>query len=128
MKRAIFVITPLLAALLLLLPQRHHAQTLLTGANRPTVQSVVTGSRSFGVAYQNTLTTPMWVNVSALCALGSVSLSTDSTSTPTTIVAASTSPNTGPNYEFLSAIVLPNNYYLSTNACSGTVGFWVEWH
>ena len=65
MKRAIFVITPLLAALLLLLPQRHHAQTLLTGANRPTVQSVVTGSRSFGVAYQNTLTTPMWVNVSA---------------------------------------------------------------
>ena len=67
MKRAIFVITPLLAALLLLLPQRHHAQTLLTGANRPTVQSVVTGSRSFGVAYQNTLTTPMWVNISALC-------------------------------------------------------------
>ena len=70
MKRAIFVITPLLAALLLLLPQRHHAQTLLTGANRPTVQSVVTGSRSFGVAYQNTLTTPMWVNISVLCSLG----------------------------------------------------------
>jgi hypothetical protein len=128
MKRAVFVFTPIIAAILLLLPQSHHAQTLLTGANRPSTQTDVSGSRSFGVPYHNTLTTPLFVNISLLCGAGSVALSTDASSTPTTIVAASTNGTVVSNYQFVSGIVLPGNYYQATNACSGTTTYWIEWH
>jgi hypothetical protein len=43
-------------------------------------------------------------------------------------VAVSTNGTVVLNYQFVSAIVLPGNYYLATNACSGTTTFWIEWH
>jgi hypothetical protein len=94
----------------------------------PTTQTDVSGSRSFGVSYHNTLATPLFVNISLLCGAGSVALSTDASSTPTTIVAASTNGTVVSNYQFVSGIVLPGNYYQATNACSGTTTYWIEWH
>jgi len=55
-------------------------------------------------------------------------LSTDASSTPTTLVAASTNGTVVSNYQFVSGIVLPGNYYQATNACSGTTTYWIEWH
>jgi hypothetical protein len=94
----------------------------------PTTQTDVSGSRSFGVPYHNTLTTPLYVNISLLCGAGSVALSTDASSTPTTFVSASTNGTVVSNYQFVSGIVLPGNYYQAENACSGTTTYWIEWH
>ena len=98
-------------------------------------QSVVTGSRAFGVVYHNTNTTAMFVTVSGTTSTGGdavlMTAITDSSSSPSTTVAQdqSTLSITG-GAASLTFVVLPGNYYEATLSGNGTlaVSYWTEWH
>ena len=98
-----------------------------TGSGGPTTQSVVTGSRAYATVYHNTGSTPLYVTVTASRSFagGTITAYVDSSSTPTTGVAAQ-SANAG-WAAALFFIVLPGYYYKVTDDTSSTIGYWVEW-
>ncbi len=99
----------------------------------PSTQTNYSGSgRAIGTVYQNTGTTARWVTVSvnAGSGLSSAQAITDSSSSPTTVMASTTTP-TGASGIFvlsMSFVVLPNNYY-KVIQYTGTVTLqnWAEW-
>lgn len=101
----------------------------------PTTQSVVTGSRAIGTTYQNTGSTPRFVSVTIRCTaaggsnFGQASAITDSSSTPTTVVATTFNGNaTASQDQTMSFWVLPGNYYrVSQVTTLVSLGTWVEW-
>lgn len=108
-----------------------------SGANPappPTTQNVVTGSRALGTTYQNTGTTPMHVAVTLSC-LGAGGANnavcnaiTDSSATPSTIVASSTNASTTFTiHQHLNFWVLPGNYYkLAVISNNVALAIWTE--
>jgi hypothetical protein len=92
-----------------------------------TIQNVVTGSRAVNTVYQNTTGKPMFVDViSPLGQNGTMSAYTDSTSNPTTRVAAVANGSTVQTNLTVSFWVLPGNYY-NVNS-TGSNGGWTEWY
>jgi hypothetical protein len=92
-----------------------------------TTQNVVTGSRAVNTVYQNTTGKPMFVDVtSPLGQNGTMSAYTDSTSNPTTRVAAVANGSTVQTNLTVSFWVLPGNYY-NVNS-TGSNGGWTEWY
>jgi len=90
----------------------------------PSNQNVVTGSRAFNTIFQNSLSRPLFVSVSVGGANNNVIAYTDSSASPTTVVAQA-----GYVYSIslqLFFIVLPGNYYKVT--FSGTLYYWIEWN
>lgn len=89
-----------------------------------------TPTRNLDTAYQNTGSTPRFVNVVAGCPSGAYAAAkTDSSPTPSTVVAVvgTVSPSVGGSYT-LSFVVLPGNYYVvATQAGGPYVQEWVEW-
>lgn len=106
--------------------------------NGPSVQSVVTSSRSLGTVFQNTNSTPMWVLVSlSLNSSGGgnvlISAFTDFAAVPTTVVGTLNLNNAGASTvtEGLSVmfVVLPGNFYkVAAQAGAPTIVNWVEWN
>jgi hypothetical protein len=99
---------------------------IATGGGGITVQSVATGSRGFGTVYQNTTGKPMFIAITVTGSGGTgMSCFTDSTTNPSTSVAAASNINaTGANV-FCSFWVLPSNYYKVTG--SSALNYWIEW-
>jgi hypothetical protein len=87
-----------------------------------TSQNVVTGSRALGTIYRNTTGKTMFVTVSVNCTNYTVTALTDSSSSPSTVVASCQ----GSQYGSLSFMVLNNNYYEVTTAYS--LQCWTEWY
>ena len=86
----------------------------------PSTQNVVTGSRVNGTTYQNITGKPLFVSISAVTTITAIS---DSSSSPTTIVAQCGGGST--INPFISFIVLPGNYYIVNGP---GVNYWVEWY
>jgi hypothetical protein len=99
-----------------------------------TTQSVVTGSRTFNTAYQNTTGKPMSVVVSMVATTSTTcygSAYSDSASTPTTLVAAGGNNSATPATAWtlnLCFWVLPGNYYRIVTSGSPGLACWTEWY
>ena len=102
------------------------------GSGGPTTQAVVTGSRSFGVAYQNTNSTTMWVAAASECSSGTVcelNALTDTSNPPTTQVLYSEGVGGAFAAPSLTFLVLPGSWYVINIAGgSPTNSQWTEWH
>ncbi len=92
-------------------------------------QNVVTGSRAFTTVYQNTSGKPMMVavTVSYSSNFANISAYTDSSASPSTVVAQVGPSGSSP--VGLAFWVLPGNYYKVTASGSGlAVTVWTEWY
>ena len=98
-------------------------------ASGVTSQDTPAGRAITGI-YQNTSAKPLFVNVVVNCPSGAYAYAqTDSSATPTTLVAAAgtVASDLGGSYT-LSFIVLPGNYYTVIQyAGSPSLSTWVEW-
>jgi hypothetical protein len=98
------------------------------GGGAPTVQNVVTGSRTAGVVYHNTLSVPLYVSVTAYTGSTSyIQLLTDSSSSPSTMTCTQFAA-AALNDVNCFTLVLAGNYYELTGGASVTVTGWTEWH
>jgi len=89
-------------------------------------QNVVTGSRAFNTAYQNTTGYPLFVVVSAY-AVGvpaSITGYSDSSASPTIVVSDCTA---NVSFDCVMNIVVPNNYYYKVTNAGGGLSYWTEW-
>lgn len=92
-------------------------------------QHVVTGSRALTTIYQNTTGKTMFVAVSVSVGTSvNVIGYTDSSATPTTVVAESYIGNAATPWGNVYFMVLNNNYYEVVPGGSGTLQYWVEWY
>lgn len=109
------------------LPLKFPDTTVQSTAAQPvSVQSVVTGSRSFSTSYQNTSGKPMFVSVGAALGGGPfIEARVDAVITPTTKVALGSFGAT-PSTVTIFFIVLPGYYYIVLSN-AGAPDFWVEW-
>jgi hypothetical protein len=98
------------------------------GGGGPTVQSVVTGSRLPNVVYQNTLSSALYVSITAYTGSTSyIQILNDSSATPTTPVCAQFAAAAANDVNCFT-IVLSGNYYELTSGSTVTVDHWLEWH
>ncbi len=101
--------------------------------NGPTSQTDVTGSRVLATVYQNTLTVPKFVNVTITDAAAEsfrMNAISDANPAPALVVAAiQTSASVVTQFETLSFIVLPGNYYKVVRAigASAVIDKWIEY-
>lgn len=92
-----------------------------------TTQNVVTGSRALTTVYQNTTGKTMFITVSVSGATGFSTYDiTDSSSSPSTVVAHNYSGNAVTPWLTSSFMVLNNNYY--EVSATGTIQYWTEWY
>lgn len=86
-------------------------------------------ARVLGSVYQNTGTKAM--RVAATCSCPTViglAIYTDSAASPTTVVGQTTNGSTNTANQFLSAWVLPGNYYKVTGGAGASLLQWFEWY
>jgi len=98
----------------------------------PTMQNVVTGTRALSMVFHNTGSTPMFVTVTGhntVTSSTAIEAFTDSSMTPSTLVAESTVALVGVHTTVVF-VVLAGNYY--EVACSTTANqildLWTEWN
>jgi hypothetical protein len=97
----------------------------------PSIQTVVTTSRTVGTVYQNTSGRPMLVvaSVRSSVAGATFTLSTDGNASPATPVCQITMAAAAGNIVILTAFALPGNYYKVTlDSGTPTVNLWTEWY
>ena len=102
--------------------------TPISGGGGITTQSIVGGSRSLGTIYQNGAK-PQFVTATIQVPAGQAIFGyTDSSSSPTQIVAGQTNASTSATDNMsVSFWVLPNNYFKVTCSSGGSVFVWTEW-
>ena len=101
-----------------------------TGCPAGPVSSQASGGHVLSTIYQNTGTTPKFINVDLnLAASTTVNVLTDSAATPTTVVGGAGTPGTiALLRQTLSFYVLPGNYYqVKSTAGTATINNWEEW-
>jgi len=102
------------------------------GGGGPTTQTAYNGGtgRIFGTTYQNLTTSPLYVNIGALCS-GAIMILSVGPSTPLTPTTAGDAVNVvaSSTWATTSGIVLPNYYYAMLGSCPQVVSsyLWIEW-
>ena len=133
MKRNALIFLTLCAILIIGFNSRTPAQTILTGGGYtgPTTQTNLTGTRLTGTPYQNTGTTPIWVNYSftqKTAASIAFTNSTNSFTDPANLVAICETPFATAIWCPISFIVLPQWWYKITISTPPSQELWVEWN
>lgn len=112
----------------LTLPLKFSNGSIQTVAASPiSQQSVVTGSKTAGVTYQNLTGKVLFVNISIGNNASQISeILCDAALNPTTRVAYCGAPGSSNDYSQMCIIVLPNYYYKLVGASTGILA-WVEY-